>query len=92
MLERLGPALALVLVIEGILPLFSPPSWRTTIRRIADLADGLREALDPLCEILCQLADRAFLAIVTGDVITAVIDDDVNFAHLIPPRRSSGAR
>jgi len=40
MLERLGPALALMLVIEGVLPLFSPRSWRTTIRRIADLADG----------------------------------------------------
>jgi len=29
-----------MLVIEGVLPLFSPRSWRTTIRRIADLADG----------------------------------------------------
>jgi uncharacterized protein len=40
MLDRLGSALALMLVIEGILPLFSPRSWRATIRRIADLADG----------------------------------------------------
>lgn len=40
MLERLAPAFALMLVIEGILPLFSPRRWREAIRRIADLADG----------------------------------------------------
>jgi len=40
MLERLGPALALMLVLEGVVPLFSPRTWRAAIRRIADLADG----------------------------------------------------
>jgi hypothetical protein len=40
MLERLGPALALMLVLEGLMPLFSPRTWRVTIRRITDLADG----------------------------------------------------
>jgi|GraSoiStandDraft_13_1057314.scaffolds.fasta_scaffold741642_2 uncharacterized protein YjeT (DUF2065 family) len=40
MLERLGPALALMLVLEGVMPLFSPRTWRAAIRRIADLADG----------------------------------------------------
>jgi len=39
-LDRLGPALALMLVLEGALPLFSPRSWRLAMRRIADLADG----------------------------------------------------
>ena len=40
MLERLGPAFALMLVLEGVVPLFSPRTWRVTIRRIAELADG----------------------------------------------------
>jgi uncharacterized protein YjeT (DUF2065 family) len=40
MLDRLGPALALMLVLEGALPLFSPRSWRLAMKRIADLADG----------------------------------------------------
>jgi len=40
MLERLGPALALMLMLEGIVPLLSPHSWRVAIRRITDLADG----------------------------------------------------
>jgi uncharacterized protein YjeT (DUF2065 family) len=40
MLDRLGPALALMLMLEGALPLFSPRSWRIAMRRIADLADG----------------------------------------------------
>jgi uncharacterized protein YjeT (DUF2065 family) len=40
MLERLGPALALMLVLEGVMPLFSPRIWRAAIRRVTDLADG----------------------------------------------------
>jgi uncharacterized protein len=40
MLETLGPAFALMLVLEGVVPLFSPRTWRTAIRRITDLADG----------------------------------------------------
>ncbi len=40
MLERLGPAFALMLVLEGIAPLLAPSSWRLAVRRIADLADG----------------------------------------------------
>jgi len=40
MLERLGPAFALMLVLEGVVPLVSPRTWRVTIRRITDLADG----------------------------------------------------
>ncbi len=33
-------ALALMLVMEGLLPLLSPASWRTVMRRIGALADG----------------------------------------------------
>jgi hypothetical protein len=40
MLERLGPAFALMLVLEGVVPLFSPRTWRGAIRRITELADG----------------------------------------------------
>jgi uncharacterized protein YjeT (DUF2065 family) len=40
MLERLGPAFALMLVLEGIAPLFAPRSWRLAVRRITGLADG----------------------------------------------------
>ena len=40
MLDRLGPAFALMLVLEGVVPLFSPRAWRVAIRSIAELADG----------------------------------------------------
>jgi uncharacterized protein len=40
MLERLAPALALMLVLEGILPLFAPQAWRGAMTRVTALADG----------------------------------------------------
>ena len=40
MLERLGPAFALMLILEGVVPLLSPRTWRVAILRITDLADG----------------------------------------------------
>jgi uncharacterized protein YjeT (DUF2065 family) len=33
-------ALGLVLIIEGLLPLIAPGSWRETMRRIATFRDG----------------------------------------------------
>lgn len=33
-------ALALMLVIEGILPFVAPKVWRETFRRVTELADG----------------------------------------------------
>jgi uncharacterized protein YjeT (DUF2065 family) len=33
-------AIGLVLVLEGLLPLLSPGSWRETMRRIASFRDG----------------------------------------------------
>jgi uncharacterized protein YjeT (DUF2065 family) len=33
-------ALALVLVIEGLLPFLAPRVWRDTMRRMAELTDG----------------------------------------------------
>ncbi|HQN65330.1 MAG TPA: DUF2065 domain-containing protein [Methylophilus sp.] len=33
-------ALGLMLVLEGLLPLFAPRAWRDTFRRMIDLKDG----------------------------------------------------
>jgi uncharacterized protein YjeT (DUF2065 family) len=38
--ETLWTALALVLVIEGLLPFFSPTSWRRMFQQILQLQDG----------------------------------------------------
>jgi uncharacterized protein YjeT (DUF2065 family) len=38
--ESLLAALALVLVIEGLLPLFALRVWRDSFRRLLDLSDG----------------------------------------------------
>ena len=36
----LGLAFALMLVLEGILPLTSPATWREMFRRVTELTDG----------------------------------------------------
>lgn len=38
--EGLWGALALVLILEGTLPLLAPGLWRDTFRRLVDLSDG----------------------------------------------------
>jgi uncharacterized protein len=38
--ESLWTALALVLVVEGLLPLLAPRAWRDTFRRLVDMSDG----------------------------------------------------
>lgn len=38
--ETLATAIALVLVIEGILPFLMPRLWRETFRRITEHSDG----------------------------------------------------
>lgn len=40
MLTTFGLALALMLVIEGILPLIAPATWRELFRRVTELKDG----------------------------------------------------
>jgi uncharacterized protein len=40
MIEVLVPAIALVLVLEGILPFVAPNTWRQAMRRIAEMNDG----------------------------------------------------
>ncbi|HMS81056.1 MAG TPA: DUF2065 domain-containing protein [Burkholderiaceae bacterium] len=40
MAANLIAALGLMLIVEGLMPLVSPPSWREAMRRIAALRDG----------------------------------------------------
>jgi uncharacterized protein YjeT (DUF2065 family) len=45
MWENLIPALALVLVIEGILPFLSPKGWREAMSQAAQLPDNVLRSL-----------------------------------------------
>jgi len=38
--ESLLAAFALVLVVEGLLPLFAPRVWRDSFRKLTELSDG----------------------------------------------------
>ncbi|HVO86925.1 MAG TPA: DUF2065 domain-containing protein [Casimicrobiaceae bacterium] len=40
MADTLWTALALVMIIEGLLPLLAPRVWRETFRRMLELTDG----------------------------------------------------
>jgi uncharacterized protein YjeT (DUF2065 family) len=40
MLSTFGLALALMLVLEGLLPLIAPAAWREMFRRVTELKDG----------------------------------------------------
>ena len=40
MLPALTLAFALMLVLEGLLPLFAPRMWREGFRRVTELSDG----------------------------------------------------
>jgi hypothetical protein len=40
MWTTLGLAFAMMLVIEGLLPLLAPASWRDMFRRVTELRDG----------------------------------------------------
>jgi hypothetical protein len=40
MWTTLGLAFAMMLVIEGLLPLIAPASWREMFRRVTELTDG----------------------------------------------------
>ncbi|HHJ34985.1 MAG TPA: DUF2065 domain-containing protein [Gammaproteobacteria bacterium] len=45
MWESLVPALALVLVIEGMLPFLSPKSWRDAMSQAVQLPDNMLRSL-----------------------------------------------
>jgi uncharacterized protein YjeT (DUF2065 family) len=38
--ETLWAAIALVLVVEGLMPLCAPRAWRDTFRRLIEMSDG----------------------------------------------------
>ena len=59
--DSLLTALALVLVIEGVLPLFAPRVWRDSVSRIAELSDGQLRFIG-LVAIALGLAGYAWLA------------------------------
>lgn len=40
MIDNLLAALALMLVIEGVLPFVAPATWRETFRRLVAMSDG----------------------------------------------------
>lgn len=39
-MDSLWAALAIVLIVEGLLPFVAPALWRDTFRRIGELSDG----------------------------------------------------
>ena len=39
-MDSLWTALALVLILEGVLPLCAPSVWRDTFRKVTELTDG----------------------------------------------------
>jgi uncharacterized protein YjeT (DUF2065 family) len=61
MWTTLGLALAMMLVLEGLMPLASPASWRQMFRRLADLTDGQIRFFG-LVSVLAGLALAAIFA------------------------------
>jgi hypothetical protein len=58
--DTLLAALALVLVLEGLLPLLAPQLWRETFQRLIELTDGQLRFIG-LGAILCGLAGYGLL-------------------------------
>ena len=58
--ETLLGACALVLVLEGLLPLVAPRAWRDAFRRLTDLSDG-------------QLRFIGLIAIMVGAVLLVTV-------------------
>ena len=54
-------ALALMLIIEGVLPFLAPGLWRETFRRITELSDGQVRFVG-LTSMLCGVLLLAFVA------------------------------
>jgi uncharacterized protein len=54
-------ALALMLIIEGLLPCLAPGLWRETFRRITELSDGQVRFVG-LTSMLCGVLLLAFVA------------------------------
>jgi uncharacterized protein YjeT (DUF2065 family) len=61
MWTTLGLALAMMLVLEGLLPLASPASWREMFRKVSELTDGQIRFFG-LAAVLAGLALGALVA------------------------------
>ncbi len=61
MWTTLGLAFALMLVLEGLLPLTAPASWREMFRRVTELTDGQIRFFG-LASVLAGLALAAVFA------------------------------
>ena len=57
--ESLGMAMAMVLVVEGLLPLLAPRQWRQMFTQLLQLKDGQLR----FCGLLCIAADAISLAL-----------------------------
>jgi uncharacterized protein YjeT (DUF2065 family) len=60
--ETFLAACALVLVLEGLLPLVAPRTWRNAFRRLVELTDGQLRFIGLLSVALGMLALVAFYA------------------------------
>ena len=58
--ESLWQALAIVLVIEGLLPFLSPKQWRSAFQQLLAMSDG-QVRFFGLCSIVLGLAALALL-------------------------------
>ena len=58
--DWLLPAIALMLVLEGLLPLFAPRFWRSVFRQMTELKDG-------------QVRFIGLASVVIGGVILAMV-------------------
>ena len=38
--DLIGPALALMLIVEGLLPMLNPGGWRRVFERVLSMSDG----------------------------------------------------
>ncbi|MEG0045293.1 MAG: DUF2065 family protein [Comamonas sp.] len=57
--ETLGMAMAMVLVLEGLLPLLAPRQWRQMFTQLLQLKDGQLR----FCGLLCIAAGAISLAL-----------------------------
>ncbi|PIG08276.1 DUF2065 family protein [Comamonas sp. 26] len=57
--ESLGMAMAMVLVLEGLLPLLAPRQWRQMFTQLLQLKDGQLR----FCGLLCIAAGAISLAL-----------------------------
>ena len=53
--ESFLAACALVLVLEGLMPLLAPRTWRDTFRRITELSDGQLRFVGLVSMLICVI-------------------------------------